>query len=429
MTTDGYTASKREVPNWDHAAIELKKQTLDTPQAIHFIEMVVDVVGDEDKKEEIESRLSNFLLAVFKAWLDDDCFAANEIHLRAVANHFVDALLTGSSYYVTQFYLQSLFVEEPVILSDTCLLRQFTKHDMLSLLESGCKGKHMLFHQIGTVLEVQGRFQHTSSALKKAKKVLFYLSLFAPVQPQMLITQTFCADISNANNDKIEEHRWRNEWFHETWIIDSKQKAHFEYFYALAERASIDDSLYWHEKDEIDPLYLPYRMYTESMGSNFFEATTAFAMIGIDSLVAVHEPKQRNKLCRRVAKLLNIVSGSKYPFEVVRDKIDKAYDVRNKYVHGNLYSREERLEMLGKINLRFEDDAQWSVADCLRLLLVIYALAPVDRNKMRDLVDEACSSEEGERKLRDVAQTSFRAARLSCVDCIKPFHWTRRRWR
>lgn len=253
MTTDGWVASKREVPNWEQAAIELKKQALDTPQAVRLIDNAVRVVGDEDKKDEIESRLSNFLLAVYKAWLDEENFVAEEAHIRSIVGHFVDSLLTESTYYVSQFYLRSLFVEEPVILNDGCLLRQFTAEDMLSLLENGYQEKVMEFQMIGTVLEVRGTFHHSSEAQKIAEETLFYLSLFVPVQPQIMVTHTFCADISNSDNNRIERHR-REDWYQETWIIDQKQKGSFETFFAAAEKAGVDDSLYWREKDKIDPL-------------------------------------------------------------------------------------------------------------------------------------------------------------------------------
>jgi hypothetical protein len=263
-------------------------------------------------------------------------------------------------------------------------------------------------------MEINGDFNKKWDIEKKSKEYLFYLTLFQPMNPEIIVSAGFCADICDNFNEEMELHKTK-EWTRGPLVVTPQISESLKKFVQRMKTISIDDTLYWHGKEQLDPLFLPYKMYLDSLDFQVLaESSMAYAMIGIESLLLSDDKELRHKLRLRAAKLLSLIDEEKLDPKKIFSAMGAAYDMRSKYVHGSLYDRQKWLKMVEKTKIH-HDDGMWSVIDCLRLLLIIFLSQSEKKETIFTSIDQALISAKDEGILKELLQDRLELAKLTLV--------------
>lgn len=131
---------------------------------------------------------------------------------------------------------------------------------------------------------------------------------------------------------------------------------------------------------------IAYGRYQEAMTAIGWEAKMASAVMGLEGLLLGDEEKAEltYKFSMRLAKIM--AAGGRPVSKVVRDA-KEAYGLRSLHVHGGRLSHRQkrRLEQqYGSLESLFQQTADW-----LRLLLLLYLLANVDKEEFVDALDDS----------------------------------------
>ncbi len=120
--------------------------------------------------------------------------------------------------------------------------------------------------------------------------------------------------------------------------------------------------------------------------------------MGLESLFLEANYELKFRLKQRITKLFSLLDYDPY---MVRNVISKAYDVRSQFVHGGQLSYK-------KLNNQFGDIRSFLrlLLDYLRVSILAFKFAPIGKDEMLDLIDEASFDKAKETRLINILSAS-----------------------
>lgn len=150
----------------------------------------------------------------------------------------------------------------------------------------------------------------------------------------------------------------------------------------------------------VDHNTIAYTRYCDAILHNgVFERKIATVVMGLESLLLKQQENQELKyrLSIRLAKIFGLLGSD--PADV-RRIVEKAYGVRNLFVHGGHLSNKQKEKLAAQFNsIR---NFQSSILEYLRISIILMLLIKQDKNKFIDLIDNSFIDKEKDAELSKV---------------------------
>ncbi|MFC1906613.1 hypothetical protein ACFLW8_00805 [Chloroflexota bacterium] len=157
------------------------------------------------------------------------------------------------------------------------------------------------------------------------------------------------------------------------------------------------------ERKEPNELSIAYERYSDSLDGGVVEKQISSAVMGLEALYlgGGEQQEMSYRLRARVGKILGLIN---YVPNQVSERLQDAYDVRSKYVHGGILRQKDR----NKLESKYGDITEFSktIIDYLRASIVALLKRP-SKKSLINLLDESLLDSNKDNAIKEMLFTPY----------------------